>query len=369
MFKQLAAPPEKTGLYNFPFVAPVEDVGPGNFYLKTPRNAAFIAEILAEPLINSDKIVTGMAVDLIDWRRNNVRVFAAPTDENDDSCIEYRAKRVVVTTSIGVLDRRGDNNYGPLSDPMYVPTLPKRKMKAIRDLYIDGTRSPTGMGEYRTFRFQFDEAFWDKNAEYFTIDNSQGRGRFSTFQNLDYDGFYPDSKALKSFLTTDQYDQILDEGGFDNDKVNELLRESLGQAFPGFFDANGMPYECHFATSFEFPDPNLNLGEHECVWSFFGGENELWYGSYTAWKPVLGKSRKADRLFERAFFPLEPQRKKGLSNFVLWFTGAAYCDFHSEFVHGAYWSGILTINEILDDYGLLSEPVENTFEYKVCFQE
>lgn len=319
-----------------------------------------------------------MAVDLIDWRRNNVRVFAAPTDVNDDSCTEYRAKRVVVTTSLGVLDRRGDDNYGPsLSDPMYLPDLPRRKMRAIRNLYIDDTRSPTGMGEYRVFRFQFDDTFWDKNAEYFTIDNSRGRGRFSTFQNLDYDGFFPESKALQSFLTTEEYDQILNnEGGFDNAKVNELLRESLGEAFPGFFemDENGMPdhtkpYECTVASGNEFPDPTLELGEHQCVWSSFIGENELWYGAYSSWRPTPGNSRKADRFFNRAFAPLEPQRKQGLGNYVLWFTGSAYCDAHSEFTHGAFWSGTLAINELLDDYGLLSEPLESTFEYKACFPE
>jgi hypothetical protein len=29
---------------------------------------------------------------------------------------------------------------------------------------------------------------------------------------------------------------------------------------------------------------------------------------------------------------------------VLWFSGAAYCDCHSEFVHGAYWVGGLAMS-------------------------
>jgi hypothetical protein len=65
---------------------------------------------------------------------------------------------------------------------------------------------------------------------------------------------------------------------------------------------------------------------------------------------------------------------------VLWFSGAAYCDCHSEFVHGAHRAGGLAMNEMLldlDDYNIYDEKgnlikdmgdLERTEEYQVCFE-
>ena len=369
---QLAASPGRTGLYNFPFEAPTEDVGRGSFYLKTERNAAKISEFIAAPIRN--KVLTGTTVDTIDWRQKRVKVHASASAPNDDSCFHFIAKRVLVTTSIGVLDKRGDSKYED-SDPMYLPELPKKKMKAIRMLYIDNKRRPTSMPEYRPFQLQFGKAFWDTKVEYISVDNDNGRGFFNVFQNLKHPGFFKEN-ALKSFLVTQAYDKILDMG-FDNpvnaDKiVNELLQSSLGTAYPDdYFDSNDNPiYHCTRVSEFmPFPNPDLELEENECVWSHFGGVNKNWYGAYVAWRVTKGFSRRADNAFDNVFAPLRPSEHKSRARTV-WFSGSAYCDYHSAFTHGGYWSGIVAMNEILQDWGYdLPVPVEETEEYKFCFKD
>ena len=345
------------------------------FFLKTPRAAAFIAELLAMRIKNRKKtLLTGTNVTKIDWTNSKPIVHARARDEADDTCYCFKAKRVLVTTSIGVLDRRGDCEYEPLStcDPLFEPFLPRRQMKAIRELYIDQTRSPTGMGEYRPVRFQFGEAFWDTKRNFIAIDSSVGRGVFSFFQNLETKKLFPGQNATQTFLTTQAYDEILSQGGLDDDKVNFLLENSLGKAYPeAYFDKYDEPlYHCtEIDPPGRFPDPDLELGPLECRWSTFKGENECWFGAYSSWRVTRGNSRRVDRKFERAYFPLQPKSDPD-GEFVVWFSGAAYCDFHSEFVHGAYWSGALAINEMLDDMGLeLEKPLVKTEEYMKCFGE
>ena len=395
MFQQLTITPKKAGLYNLPLEAPPDDLsdidelnGEKYMYLKTPRKAATIAEIIARSMMNEGHIMTSTTVDKIDWHKRHVKVFATSAG----ACYRFRAKRVLVTTSIGVMDKRGDCKYTSEAERrgncdekttdlvMYNPRLPARKMNAVRELYIDDDRRPTSMGEYREIRIQFGTKFWNDVEEYIIINNKVGeRGRCTAIQNLEAPNFYPGLNALVCTLTTEVFDKlggptkVLGSTSYksEDEVVNQLLQNSLGNVYNYDFFPGGYP-RCTSTSPFAaFPNPNPPQNLDECVYSYFTGENKNWYGAYSSWKPSSHKNagRHMDRLFDRVFAPLQPSKARTKKH-VLWFTGAAYCDAHSEFTHGAYWSGRLAMNEILDDWGYNLDPsLKNTPEYGFCFPE
>jgi hypothetical protein len=182
-------------------------------------------------------------------------------------------------------------------------------------------------------------------------------------------------------LTTEEFDAI---AGADRilteDTVNELLEDTLGKAHASEFFVGGDPandplFRCTETSSFaQYPADPVGLGPTDCVYSYFP-DNPDWEGSYSSWRVIDGGSRAVNNLFDDAFDPLKPfWDRRFFTEYALWFTGAAYCDCHSEFVHGAYWSGKLAANEILDEmgYDILengnARALENTDEYKKCFE-
>jgi Flavin containing amine oxidoreductase len=326
-------------------------------------------------------------VEEIDWWQETVKVY---TENEDGECVRYDAGRVLVTTSIGVMDKRGDDKY-PDSRPMYSPNLEEEKMSALRELYIDESRSPTNMGEYRIIQFQFGTAFWNDGSnpdvQFISTQRSDIEvGKFRAFQNLDFAEFYKGSKALKGFLVTSDYDAV--KGDLESDettanaRINELLAESIGRAYPSAYFDNGDPdtgtaiYNCLQTSPFgPFPAQNPPSGSTDCVWSFFGGENENWYGAYSHFEVTEGTASEAFDKYELVFEPLTPAKYKGFgdkygkTSNTVWFSGSAYCDRHAEFVHGAYWAGIVAMNEMIDDWGYYigTDNVTETDEYIFCF--
>ena len=283
-FLQILQNPRKAGYNNFPFTAPIDDVGSARtFYTLAERNIAFVAELLAEKIIDEIELLT--TVEEIDYWGNGVKVYA---EKEDGGCVRYWAKRALVTTSIGVLDKRGDDIYTD-SRPMFKPNLPEDKMAALRELYIDDTRSPTSMGEYREVRFQFGETIWGEfnspGREWISTQSPREKGKFHVFQNLDLEGFHPGTMALKGFLMTDDYLDLKDEleGEGASALVNSLLADSLGR---GAFGDGTTNFNCEKALPFA-PFPATGAAAPSgtaCTWTFFDGTNENWYGAYSTFE-------------------------------------------------------------------------------------
>jgi hypothetical protein len=68
---QLASSPYDSGLYNFPFQAPIPNVGPKFFLLTTGNNAVAIAEEIVTVYELGDYIETEIEVTKIEWTGNS----------------------------------------------------------------------------------------------------------------------------------------------------------------------------------------------------------------------------------------------------------------------------------------------------------
>lgn len=342
----------ETGLYNLELEAPVQDVGEGVYYLKKDLNnpkqraAASVTEFLAEELVREGAIKKDVKVTEIDigCQIAKVSVTGGTT---------HTARRVLDTRSIGLR----------ISDPLVTPDTDasRKQLDALKALY--------GMGEYKTVNLQFKTSFLNLTdfPLYFTVDNPDGRGRAIFFMNLNHPDYYPGTNALKTFIVTEVYEDLLSSTEIQS-QVNTLLNETLGKVFQTVNFNN-----CEQRVGprpFPQPDPDNDLTDG-CEWIAYLNQNELWGGSYSYWKNTGLRSKDADTKFEEAWAPLYSDPPKQVFNY--WPSGAAKCDCHSEFVHGAHWSGILTMNEILEDMNLVLYPesnsglTKNTFEYQACY--
>jgi hypothetical protein len=147
-----------------------------------------------------ENILLDTSVDLIDWRGpQSLRTFlrrrkrpiqVRATSGDGTTCYRIRAKKVLVTTSVGVTDARGDclRSTGSRDDcnprdsdnkAMYNPPLPRSKMTALRDIYVDEELNTPTIGTYKDIRFQFGTNFWGGNStteEIILTANDKGRG-------------------------------------------------------------------------------------------------------------------------------------------------------------------------------------------------
>lgn len=343
-----------------PLEAPVENVGEGVYYLKKKdlvdapqRAAASITESLAEGL-DSDMIELNARVTEIDIGCQIAQVKVTGHDSNP-----IEARRVIDTRSIGLR----------ISQPLVTPRTDAsiKQLDALQMLY--------GMGEYITINLQFKREFLDLTdfPLYFTVDNDAGRGRAIFFMNLDYKDYYPGTNALKTFIVTEVYEDLKsnsNRGAIDKNQIEGLLAETLGKVFEMKDFSSCTQILVPPSPEFPQPDPDANLTD-VCEWFAFLDENPLWGGAYSFWKDTGLRSKDADRKFEEAWAPLYSDPPKQVFNYFP--SGAAYCDCHSEFVHGANWAGTLTANEILEDMNFALYPgstsglTKETFEYKACF--
>jgi hypothetical protein len=186
--------------------------------------------------------------------------------------------------------------------------------------------------------------------------------------NLNHPDYYPGTNALKTFFVTEVYEYLNSPGPITQTQINELLGETIGKVFPGV-DFSSCVQNTAMPPRFPKADPNTLA--NDCEWIAFLNQNPLWGGSYSLWKNTGLRSKDADREFEVAWAPLYSDPPKQVFNY--WPAGAAKCDCHSEFVHGAHWSGILTMNEILEDMNFVLYPgsksglTKDTFEYQTCY--
>lgn len=160
--------------------------------------------------------------------------------------------------------------------------------------------------------------------------------------------------------------------------VNELLQKALGNVLAKVAETSGIPGNFNCAKT----NVRIDLGSvaklpgNKCQFYSTDEERKDWYGTYSSWRISNGSSEDQDQNFDSAFEPLQPSQGNSSDPNVLWFSGSAYCDCHSEFAHGGYWSGGLAMNELLvaDGYVVYRDdgsPVRRigkTDEYQKCFE-
>jgi len=141
-------------------------------------------------------------------------------------------------------------------------------------------------------------------------------------------------------------------GTLTKEKINQLVKESLFQAFP--YKAREY-YEDRCSRVYPDPadaPPSPPSNTKRCTYYFFDSrENELWGGG--AWANWQKDGTRAD--YEEYIAPLD----NGLGNEVQ-IAGSASCFRYIEFMHGGYCSGVLAGDRVLDRLGVPSSLRPNT---------
>ncbi|KAF5976390.1 hypothetical protein FBULB1_6949 [Fusarium bulbicola] len=236
-----------------------------NYFLKQEAKT-FLKE-------NDPRLLLKTTVEGVEYNKKGVKVTT-----KDGGCIE--ASYAICTFSLGVLQKDVIE---------FKPQLPHWKQSAIDQF---------AMGTYTKIFMQFNESFWDTDAQYQLYADPIERGRYPLFQPLNGKGFLEGSNIIFATVTGEQAYQV--ERQTDEETEAQVV-EVLQSMYPD--------KKVHKPTAFSYPR-----------WS-----TEPWaYGSYSNW-PVgmtLEKHQNLRSNVER-----------------LWFAGEANSAEFFGFVHGGYTEG------------------------------
>ncbi|KAI1489098.1 putative flavin-containing polyamine oxidase [Biscogniauxia mediterranea] len=193
-------------------------------------------------------------------------------------CIE--AEYAITTFSVGVLQNEV---------VAFDPPLPRWKREAIEQFQ---------MGTYTKIFFQFPEAFWDLDTQYFLYADDNDRGYYPVWQSLSGPGFLEGSNII--FVTA-----VGTESYRIEQQSDEVTKEEALAVLRAMFPDKDIPEPTHFA----YPR-----------WS-----TEEWaYGSYSNWP--IGMT-------------LEKHQNLRANIDRLWFAGEATSAQYYGFLQGAWFEG------------------------------
>ncbi|KAI5460710.1 amine oxidase [Mariannaea sp. PMI_226] len=219
------------------------------------------------------RLLLKTTVESIEYSKTGVKVTTKGGD-----CIE--ADYAICTFSLGVLQNDAVE---------FKPKLPHWKQSAIDQF---------AMGTYTKIFLQFNESFWDTDAQYLLYADPIERGRYPLFQPLNAKGFLEGSNIIFATVTGEQAYQVERQT---DEETQEQIVAVLQSMYPN--------KKVHKPTAITY-----------ARWS-----TEPWaYGSYSNW-PVgmtLEKHQNIRANLER-----------------LWFAGEANSAEFFGFVHGGYTEG------------------------------
>lgn len=203
----------------------------------------------------------------------------------DGSCVS--AAYAILTFSLGVLQQNAVS---------FTPELPRWKQTSIEKF---------NMGTYTKIFLQFDHTFWPTDTEYFLYASPTTRGFYPVFQSLSHPDFLPGSNIIFVTVVSDQSYRV--ENMSDEETKDEVLAV-LREMFPD----KHVPEP----TAFMYPR-----------WTKFPWS----YGSYSNWP---------------AGTTLEMHQNLRANAGRLWFAGEATSAEYFGFLHGAYFEGRITGEEV-----------------------
>ncbi|KAJ7126814.1 amine oxidase [Mycena epipterygia] len=188
------------------------------------------------------------------------------------------ADYAITTFSLGVLQN---------DDVLFEPPLPTWKQEAIQSMT---------MATYTKIFLQFEEDFWFDTQ--FALYADEERGRYPVWQGLDLEDFLPGSGIIFATVTGDYSERI---EALSDAQVQAELLEVLDAMFPNIT----IPAPTAFFFPRWFSDP-------------------LYRGSYSNWPSSF----------------VSPHHTNLRANIGrLWFTGEAMSQKYFGFLHGAYFEG------------------------------
>jgi hypothetical protein len=256
------------------------------------------------------------------------------SDSGDCVTHQYNAKRVILTTSVGVV------NEGIESGLSFEPEL----------LFKD---NPFEMKDYVKVFYQFEEKFWD-DAEFIVSLKEEGNdGRCHHWQSLDFEhnqaggrkqtntSFLPGSRIIFCTLMTEAFQGLLGKTGLTKlteDQLIDLLdplRQAYGEDVDTYLIAEGpsKPFHTiwssipHFRGAFNNMKPKKTIKEY---FEFYGG---IFDGS------------------DKFIGPCEHNGCNGKNEWILHISGTASCLEDWEWVRGAINAGKRSGHYVLNDIG------------------
>lgn len=288
---EYAAGSEDLSLYTFDEDWRLDDsnLTDSGFWLK---DWSAVVNTYAEPIQN--KIQTGAVVTQIKYRKASE--FARVYYTNDDGETEkIRAKKVLVTVSLGVLQKKMITFKPPI----------KKKQKIINRI---------GMGTGNHMWMFFDEAFWPENDLKSIFGDGEDRDNFAAYyNNLAEHGLYNKPGLMVPHMGQDAQDaeqRFRDSG--DEDAYKEEVKELCMGPLRNMFGE-------------DIPDP-----KYVFVSSWM--TNPYTHGIFSFNKV---KQKRNDK-----------QNLRVPINNRLYFRGEHTSDAHYGWVHGAYWEGVAVAEEM-----------------------
>jgi len=277
---------------------------------------------------------------------NDSNGYKAQVLSNDSAgrCFVYRAKRVISTVSVGVLN----NNLIDFQPPLSFPAP---------------SRNPMEMYLYQKIFYQFPTTFWDNSDYILTLKNAEREGNNGLcFQWQNMENYIPGSRTLMCTLTTPEFDKLV--GGRANRNTATLspqqlrdLLEPLRRAYPNFVE----PVDSYY--------PPINTDR-----DFGYGAYSDWKVGYTPWDYYRFFGGGSDNYYLATAGPLQGDddevyegcthngcNSKG--EWILYLSGAASCLEYYEFVYGGDYAGESAASYAMQSLGY---PLEADW-YDKCY--
>jgi monoamine oxidase len=220
-------------------------------------------------------------------------------------CLDYKAKRVIVTVPVGVL--RGQGYAINFSPPLNIDVL------------------PAVTGQYNKFFCKFTSRFWDNTQYIGILRNEQFRGVCNHWQNVDYN--IPGSNILMCTLTNEGMERFHAMKLTTSDLLEPLRRV----------------YGC------DVVDNSLQ----ETYFNRYDLDPAAGYGAYSSYQ--AGYTIKDFYEFYGGLSPTGYVQGEGHNSFGEWIvhiSGAASCLEYMEYVDGAFYSGQRSARYVLKSLGL-----------------
>jgi hypothetical protein len=332
-----------TNMLSFPFRR--FDIGP--FYFVTEQEGGlesslamrFAKDTFGKQLdaIQFSKRVSKITYNLDPMTNGGYSALIEANQVNGCPMDQYRAKRVVLTTSVGVIASE---------DIEFIPTLEYE--------------NPLVMKDYIKIFYQFEEKFWDDAQFIVSLQKEGNIGKCHHWQNLDFTSkpqsnarskakskakggarkqtsteFLPGSGILFCTLLTEVVKEL--GGKLTDSLVEGELLEPLRRVYGDLVDA-----------------PNL-LGYKYHKWN----EDQNFYGSYSNWQPGYNLTdyfKFYGGIFDSSEKFIEPCGHNGCNRlsdnkWILHISGTASCIEDWELVKGAIASGERSGHYVLNDIG------------------
>ena len=220
---------------------------------------------------------------------------------------EFRAREVIVTFPLGVLQRHHST--------LFTPSLPENLVKTLESGEIQ-------MRNVTKVLLQFSDVWWDNSLPRWVSTNSGGSGtaeadHFSRWRNMNHQSTIPGSNILLGFLGGAQsarYESMA------NPDAKVAVMSQLRNQFPHI----DIPDPVAFHITRHGSDPT-RYGAFVVNTRDWSGDYEMFLDPITVCENAVPRIR---------------------------FGGEAFCGGLEGYTHGAYFSGIEVAGDVLSDFGI-----------------